>query len=115
MSTRPDKEDGTLIQVQIFGQTYKVRGEEERAYIEELARYVDSKMKSISASTNTSDSLKIAILAALNIADEYFKLERERKDADHRVAETAHQLASALDEVLSGGSVEEEREDGAVT
>jgi cell division protein ZapA len=92
--------DANLIQVEIFGQIYKVRGDEDQGYIEELARYVDSKMKAIADSTRTIDSLKVAILAALNIADEYFKLEREHKGSEKRVAERASELADALDEAI---------------
>jgi cell division protein ZapA len=92
--------DANLIQVEIFGQVYKVRGDEDQGYIEELARFVDSKMRAIADTTRTIDSLKVAILAALNIADEYFKLEREHKGSEKRVAERASELADALDEAI---------------
>ena len=95
-----EKTDTNLIQVEIFGQIYKVRGDEDQGYIEELARYVDSKMKAIAETTRTIDSLKVAILAALNIADEYFKLERDHKGSEKRVAERASELADALDEAI---------------
>ena len=95
-----EKTDTNLIQVEIFGQIYKVRGDEDQGYIEELARYVDSKMKAIAETTRTIDSLKVAILAALNIADEYFKLERDHKGSEKHVAKRASELADALDEAI---------------
>ncbi len=48
-----EKADSSLIQVEIFGQTYKVRGDEDQGYIEGLARYVDSKMNAIAETTGT--------------------------------------------------------------
>jgi cell division protein ZapA len=95
-----DKLEPNLIQIEIFGQVYKVRGEEDQGYIEELARYVDSKMKAIAESSGAIDSLKVAVLAALNIADEFFKQERHMKDSEERVAARADELAQALDEAL---------------
>ena len=59
-----------LVQVEIYGQSYNLRGEGETGYIQDLASYVDRKMREVSEATATVDSLKVAILAALNIADE---------------------------------------------
>ena len=55
--------------VEIFGQTYNVRGEGDPDYLTELARFVDSRMREVAAEVATVDTAKIAILAALNIAD----------------------------------------------
>lgn len=59
-----------LVQVEIYGQSYNLRGEGDPQYIEDLAAYVDRKMREVGEATSTVDSLKVAILAALNIADE---------------------------------------------
>jgi cell division protein ZapA len=95
-----EKTDSSLIQVEIFGQTYKVRGDEDQGYIEGLARYVDSKMNAIAETTGTIDSLKVAILAALNIADEFFKLEGDHKGSEEFLAARANELSDALDEAI---------------
>lgn len=95
------KMDRDLIRVEIFGQSYNVRGEEARAYIEELARYVDAKMRAIAESTATDDSLKVAILAALNIADEFFKLERTQGESTSELSKRVSELAESLDEALN--------------
>jgi cell division protein ZapA len=65
-----DRTEGHLVQVEIYGQSYNLRGEGETGYIQDLASYVDHKMREVSEATATVDSLKVAILAALNIADE---------------------------------------------
>jgi cell division protein ZapA len=62
--------DAQLVQVEIFGQTYRLRSEDDPDYIESLAAVVDQKMQDIARETNAVDSLKVAVLAALNIADE---------------------------------------------
>lgn len=65
------------ISVEIYGQTYNVRGEGDPAYLTELARLVDSRMQEIASQLSTAvEPMKIAVLAALNIADE---LARNRK------------------------------------
>jgi len=58
------------VQVEIFGQTYSIKAGNDREYIRELAAFVDARMKEVQKGTGTSDGYKIAILAALNIADE---------------------------------------------
>ena len=62
--------EAQLVQVEIFGQTYRLRSEDDPDYVESLAAVVDRQMRDIARETNAVDSLKVAILAALNIADE---------------------------------------------
>jgi cell division protein ZapA len=62
------------IRVEIYNQTYNIRSDGDNEYIMRLAEYVDGKMREISSGTLTVDSLKVAILAALHIADEYHQL-----------------------------------------
>lgn len=63
-----------VIEIEIYGQKYKIRvkGEEDEKYISHLTSHVDQKMQEIAVKSKSMDMLKIAILAALNIADEYF-------------------------------------------
>ncbi len=65
-----DQEQNHLIQVEIYGQSYNLRGEGEVDDIQDLAAYVDRRMREVADATATVDSLKVAILAALNIADD---------------------------------------------
>ena len=71
------RDSGAVI-VEIYDQIYQLRGVEE-AHIEQLASVVDSKMRAVSAHGATVDSLRVAVLAALNIADELVAL-RARYD-----------------------------------
>ena len=95
-----ENQESTLVPVVIMGQTYKVRAEEDVAYIEELARFVDTKMRTIADATGTSESLKIAILAALNIADELFKAEERERLSDEDIANRVDELVKTLEQSL---------------
>ena len=65
-----ERQQSHLVQVDIYGQSYNLRGDGEVGYLQELAGYVDRRMREVADATATVDSLKVAILAALNIADE---------------------------------------------
>jgi cell division protein ZapA len=87
------------VRVEIFDQVYNLRGSD-ADYILKLAEYVDGKMRAVSEQTATVDSVRLAVLAALNIADEYHLLKRRLDVPKPELRERAQQLASALDEVL---------------
>ena len=58
------------MKIEIYHQTYNVHAEENEEYLKELAAYVDAKMRAVAEATQTVDTGRIAVLAALNIADE---------------------------------------------
>jgi cell division protein ZapA len=62
-----------VVHVEIHGQRYAVRSDLDPAYITELAMYFDEKMKLASTEIQTADSLCLAVIAALNVADELFR------------------------------------------
>ena len=93
------------VTVDIYDQTYRLRGSD-REYLERLAAVVDARMRSVAAHGRTVDSLRVAVLAALNIADELTRLQ-ERYETAVQARETAaslrnraHSLSGLLDEVL---------------
>ena len=87
------------VRVEIYDQTYQLRGSDPE-YIGQLADYVDTKMRLISQQASTVDSLRLAVLAALNIADEYLILKRKYDSIASDYRARAEQLSDALDEVL---------------
>ena len=96
----------TSVSVDIYDQTYHLRAHDP-AYIEKLAATVDSKMRAVSASGNTADSLRVAVLAALNIADELLRLQEQCRTLHGTASESqtalrsrAMSLAGLLDSVL---------------
>jgi cell division protein ZapA len=87
--------------VEIFGQQLGLRADGDEGHLEELARYVDFQMRKIADQTSSVDTVKIAMLTALNIADELYQ-ERET-DQDARLKRLEHQaerLAVKLEKVL---------------
>lgn len=92
--------DNGSVRVEIYDQTYHLRGSDPE-YIAQLAGYVDTKMRLISQQAATVDSLRVAVLAALNIADELHMLKRKYDGVAGDYDARAGQLASALDEVLA--------------
>ncbi len=94
------------INVDIYDQIYHLRGTDP-AYIQQLAHSVDAKMRAVSAQGGTVDSLRVAVLAALNIADELATL-RQRYDTlagtisqnQSSIRSRAGSLSGMLDEVL---------------
>jgi cell division protein ZapA len=96
----------TSVSVDIYDQTYHLRAHDP-AYIEKLASTVDSKMRAVSASGNTADSLRVAVLAALNIADELLRLQEQCRTLHGTASESqttlrsrAISLSGLLDSVL---------------
>ncbi len=87
--------------VTIFGRTYQLRGETDPAYLEELAAEVDRRMKEVADATGTADTLKVAILAALNIADERVQAGRASLPVlDGEDQSRLDRLVALLDEAL---------------
>ena len=94
------KKGTTTIEVEIFGSSYKVRGENDSEHLQELAAFVDQKMREVASHMASADVTKVAILAALNIAEELFQrreaLEGERGEITEKVAELTGELENAL-------------------
>jgi cell division protein ZapA len=87
------------VRVEIYDQVYNLRGTDAE-YILKLAEFVDGKMRSVAEQTSTVDSLRLAVLAALNIADEYHLLKKKYDALASEYRQRAGLLAGALDEVL---------------
>ena len=92
---------GRIVSIEIYGQRYPVRSNLDPGYLEELARYVDAKMRAAADTTPSGETVKIAVLAAINIADEYFRY-RLTESPESRLLERAEEIERLVDEVLSG-------------
>jgi cell division protein ZapA len=89
-----------VVNVEIHGQEYPIRSGLDPAYVAELAAYVDEKMRLATRETPAGDTLKIAVLAALNIADEYFRARDEGRRHQDTVTHRAEELERMLDLAL---------------
>ena len=91
--------NGNSVRVEIYDQEYNLRGTDPD-YITRLADFVDTKMRLVGQQTSTVDSQRLAVLAALNIADEYHILKRKYDAIAGDINRRANSLSGALDEVL---------------
>jgi cell division protein ZapA len=88
------------VSVEILGQRYPIRAALDPEYIWRLAAYVDGKIRAASDSAPSSDPVRLAVLAALNIADELFRHLETSRAAGGTVVERAEELERLLDRVL---------------
>ena len=95
-----------MITVEIAGQRYPIRSALDERYVTELAAYVDQKMRAASDAAPASDMLGLAVLVALNIADEFFReCDREVHPPTGELHERAARLERIVDEALAQVSV----------
>ncbi len=87
--------------VEIFGQEYRIRGVGNPQYIHKIAGYVDKKMREIAHSSGILSQTRIAILAALNIADELYQEREEREKVQGELGRQAERLGELLDDKIS--------------
>jgi len=80
------------VQITIFGQSYSIKGKDDPAYIRELAAFIDAKMKEVQKGTGTVDPHRVAILAALTIADELYRLREQYHNLETKAENTLDRL-----------------------
>ena len=90
-----------VVHVEIHGQRYAVRSDLDPAYISQLALYFDEKMRLASAEIQSADSLRVAVIAALNVADELFRARADGQSLEGRVHTRAAEIERLVDAVLA--------------
>jgi cell division protein ZapA len=93
-------DSGQVVPVEIQGERYPIRSALDPAYVAKLALYVDEKMHAAASAAPTGDTLRLAVLAALNIADELFRCRELTRERDGQLAERASALERLVDRVL---------------
>ena len=90
----------TLIEVKIFGETFTVTSEDESKYVQELATFVDQRMRRFDQQTKTSSlaPLRVAIMAALSIADEYLKAQKQKTEDTEKLERISAKLLTRLEQ-----------------
>ncbi len=91
-------EEKKNVTVRIFGNEYPLAGVKNPAYMEELARYVDTKMNDVAKGSALLSSGKIAVLAALNMADELHRLREGKEILQSRALAKLGALAKKIDD-----------------
>ena len=92
--------ESRVITVEVAGQRYPIRSKLDTVYVSELATYVDNKIRIAAEAAPASDGVGLAVLAALNIADELFRAREQSLTTDGTLNDRANRLEQMLDELL---------------
>jgi cell division protein ZapA len=94
-----------VVQIDIHGQRYAVRSDLDPGYISELAAYLDEKMQLAARETQTADSLRIAVIAALNLADELFRARADENGVGGRMLARTAEIERLVDAALADARI----------
>jgi cell division protein ZapA len=95
-----------LVEIKVFGQTYTVKTDAEEDHIQEVARYVNEKIDEVLKKTRSVSTLNVAILTALNIADDLLKEKEKRMALFREIEKKSEDLAEKIDLRLSAEELE---------
>jgi len=93
-------QNSSITKVTILGKEYSIKGEADPQYVQEVAKFVDETMQKICAVSQTASPSKVAILAALNIADELYREREEKENILLMAKKRISSLAESLEKVL---------------
>ena len=88
------------IEVEVYGQRFSLQGEADENYFHELAQYVDGQMRMLSKNTTTGTPMKLAILTAINIADQLFQQERRGQAGEAEIERRAQEILENIEHQL---------------
>ncbi len=95
--------------VEIFGQRLGLRADGDEARVQEIARFVDLRMREVADRSSSVDTVKIAVLTALNIADELFQeRETDQDSRQKRLEKQAKRLTTKIEEAMKPGTTGKE-------
>lgn len=93
------------MKVEIFDQTYNVQVEgEEEAHLRKVASFVDDKMRTVAESTRQVDSTRVAVLTALNVADELFALRKRLEEIEGPLRQRVQRCVRLTEKILEASS-----------
>jgi cell division protein ZapA len=90
-----------VVQIEVHGQKYPIRTELDPQYVEELAQFVESRMALAAKASPSSDAVGLAILTALNITDEYFRMRTHASSSTGTMAARTEALEKMVDQALA--------------
>jgi len=93
-------DEGRVVPVEIAGQRYPIRSSLDPEYVARLAAYVDEKMRAAADTSPSGDSMRLAVIAALNVADELFRCRDANRARNGELAERTQELERLVDRVL---------------
>jgi cell division protein ZapA len=88
------------VKIDIYDQVYNVNAEGNEEYLQELAAYIDQKMRDVAQATRTVDSVKVAVLAALNVADELFVARQRQEKIEGPLRQRVQKCVTLVEKAL---------------
>jgi cell division protein ZapA len=88
------------MKIEIFDQMYNVQADGDEAYLRELAAFVDEKMRTVAEATRQVDSMRVAVLSALNIADELFALRKRQQELEGPLRQRVEKCVNLVEKAL---------------
>jgi cell division protein ZapA len=98
----------SAVDVEIMGHRFTVASDEDEAHVRGVAEYVDGQMRRLADGRTTTTIVQLALLTALNIASEYWKLRHEQEELDRMISQLSHRLAMPVEGGESGPGKEQE-------
>jgi len=95
------KSDSNVVNIKIYDREYALRTDGDPALLRKLCVNLDQRMKSVADSSGTVDTLKVAILTALSLADELAKIQNELKEMDESVSRRSLECVTLIDRFFS--------------
>jgi len=92
------------VKVEIYDQSYNVHAEGNEEYLRKVAAYVDGKMRDVAETTRMVDSLRVAVLAALNIADELFAARERQQTLDGPLRRRVEKCVALVEKALEASN-----------
>ena len=92
------------VEVRIYDQVYHLQGESDPGHAQELARYVDERMRAVAEVTGAVDSLRVAMLASLHLADEIFTLRARLEELESEIRERAQRALTRVNQALENSA-----------
>ena len=86
-----------MAKIQIYGKTYSLKSSYDQVSMEEVAAYVDAKMRELAAALSKTSSADLAVLAALNIAQELIELQKQNDANDKSHEEKIGRMIESLE------------------
>ncbi len=87
---------GEPLEIEIMGQRLMVRSEESEEHVRNVARFVDQRIRQLADSQLAATSLDLALVTALNIASEYWKLQHQQEELHQTIDRMAQRLGARL-------------------
>jgi cell division protein ZapA len=93
--------DAKVVHVEVYGQKYPIKTELDPRYVEQLATFVESRMELAAKTSPSSDAVGLAVLAALNITDEFFRTRSTLLNSSGNLTAKAEAIEKIVDQALA--------------